>query len=181
MSKKRHKLENLENPENAEHLDNLKSFLHEAYAGPAWHGPALSRSVRGVNAEQAEWRPGRGRHNIREIVVHAAFWKHAVRCRLLGQRRTAFPLPGRNWFTLPRGRAWRDDVQLLADTHRELLETVAAYPAEDLRRIVDARNQTAAFNIRGIAAHDVYHAGQIQLLKAMMKSVTSQAPRSNPS
>ncbi|MGH7635123.1 MAG: DinB family protein, partial [Gemmatimonadaceae bacterium] len=121
---------NLKNPE------NLQNLLREAYAGPAWHGPTLSRSVRGVSAEQAEWRPGRGRHNIREIVVHAAFWKHAVRCRLLGRRRTEFPLAGRNWFAAPHRRPWRDDLRLLADAHRALAETVAAYPPRALNRVV---------------------------------------------
>jgi uncharacterized damage-inducible protein DinB len=153
---------------NGASLESLQNLLNEAYTGPAWHGPTLSRSVRGVSAGQAEWRPGRGRHSIREVVVHAAYWKHVVRCRLLGQRRPAFPLAGRNWFTLPPNRSWRDDLRLLAEAHDALLETVAAYPAGALNRIVDANGQTAAFSIRGIAAHDVYHAGQIQLLRAMM-------------
>ena len=161
--------ENLENPENPGNPENLfLEFLDEAWSGAAWHGPTLSRAVRGVTAGQAAWRPGRGRHSIREIVVHAAYWKHVVRGRLLG-RRSPFPLTGENWFALPRTQTWRDDVRLLEETHRALRETVAAYPTARLDRPVDARKQTAAFTIRGIAAHDLYHAGQIQLLRAMNK------------
>jgi hypothetical protein len=144
----------------------LLPFLDDAWSGAAWHGPTLSRAVRGLTDAQAAWRPAPGRHNIREIVVHAAYWKHVVRERLLG-RRLPFPIRGKNWFAIPRTRAWRDDVRLLEETHRALRETVAAYPASRLDQPVDGRGQTAAFTIRGIAAHDLYHAGQVQLLRAI--------------
>ncbi len=177
-------LENLENPENLENLETLENpksllirFLDEAWSGAAWHGPTLSRAVRGVDARQAVWRPGPGRHSIREIVVHAAYWKQVVRRRLLGAARTAFPLPGANWFELPSTRPWRDDVRLLEQEHRALREAVAAYPRRALNRVVDTRGQTAAFTIRGIAAHDLYHAGQIQLLRAIFKGRRGRSGR----
>src|SRR5205807_2235772 len=72
-----------------------------------------------------------------------------------------------NWFDAARSRSWRDDVRLLADEHRQLRKAIAAYPARALRKPVDRRKQSAEFTIRGIAAHDLYHAGQIQLLKKL--------------
>lgn len=146
----------------------MVDILNEAFAGPAWHGPALRSAVRGMTAAQAAWRPARDRHNAWEVVVHAAYWKHIVRQRLTGER-DRFPLAGRNWFVRPGAeRAWADDLDLLEAEHDRLLEAVKGLRPRALARMVHA-GQTAEQNIRGIAAHDVYHAGQIRLLKALVR------------
>jgi DinB superfamily len=147
----------------------LLDLVDEAFDRAAWHGPTLRGSLRGVTPAQAAWRPAATRHNIRELTVHAAYWKYAVRRRLTGATRGSFALPGSNWFEIPRGRPWPDDVRLLADEHRQLRAAIAAYPASKLSKAIDAKKQTAAFSIRGIAAHDLYHAGQIQLLKKLQR------------
>jgi len=145
-------------------------YVDEAFAGPSWHGPALYTTLRGVTPKQAAWRPGRGRHNIWELVVHAAYWKHVVRQRLSGRRAERFPLRGTNWFVRPSGdRTWHDDVRLLAEEHERLREVVKRLPPRSMTRIVGHGRDTAAYTIRGIAAHDLYHAGQIQLLKRLQR------------
>jgi DinB superfamily len=151
----------------------MLKYIDEAFRGPSWHGPALLGSLRGIDAKRAAWRPSAGRHNIWEIVVHAAYWKYAVRRRLTGEKRGRFPLKGSNWFAGPstprRGRrAWEDDVKLLVEQHQRLREAVRRLPRRRLRAIVAHGRDTAAYTIRGIAAHDLYHAGQIQLLKRLM-------------
>src|SRR5262245_59614869 len=147
----------------------LLDLVDEAFDHAAWHGPTLRGSLRGVTAAQAGWRPARGRHSIREIALHAAYWKHAVTKRLTGETRWLFPLEGANWFEAARSRSWRDDVRLLVDEHRKVRKAIAAYPARALGKPVDTRKQTAEFTIRGVAAHDLYHAGQIQLLKTLQR------------
>jgi len=148
----------------------MTAYLDEAFAGPSWHGPALYTALRGVTPKQAAWRPGRGRHSIWELVVHAAYWKHVVRQRLSGRRAGRFPLRGTNWFVRPSGdRTWHDDVRLLAEEHERLREVVKRLPARSMTRIVGHGRDTAAYTIRGIAAHDLYHAGQIQLLKRLQR------------
>ncbi len=147
-------------------------WLDEAFAGPAWHGPSLLSALRGVDAALASWRPRRGRHNIWEVVVHAAFWKHVVRGRLCRTPIERFPYAGRNWFVRPGGsrrgaeRTWADDVRLLREEHGQLRAVVAGLSPRDGTRVL-ANGQTAAEHIRGIAAHDVYHAGQIRLIRAL--------------
>ena len=147
-------------------------WLDEAFSGPAWHGPALRPALSGVDETLAAWRPARGRHNIWEIALHAAFWKHVVRGRLSRAAIERFPYVGRNWFERPGGsrggaeRTWTDDLTLLRDEHAQLRAAVAALsPRDGSRRL--RNGQTAAENIRGIAAHDVYHAGQIRLIRAL--------------
>ena len=147
----------------------LLDLVDEAFDHVAWHGTTLHGAVRGVTPREAAWRPARGRHNIRELTLHAAYWKYAVRGRLTGDLRGAFPLRGSNWFDADPSRTWKDDVRLLVAEHRKLRAAIAAYPASALNKAIDAKRQTAAYSIRGIAAHDLYHAGQIQLLKRLQR------------
>jgi len=147
----------------------LLALVDEAFDTAAWHGPTLLGALRGVTPAQADWRPARGRHSIHELTLHAAYWKYAVRRRLNREKRGSFVLAGSNWFEASPSRTWKDDVRLLVEEHRKMRAAIAAYPARALDKPVDARRQTAAFTIRGIAAHDLYHAGQIQLLKTLQR------------
>lgn len=152
---------------------NLIKIVDELFNGAAWHGPALRESLRGVTADDAAWRPAPGRHNIWEIAVHAAYWKHVVRGRLTG-RKERFPLAGHDWFARPRGaRTWRDDRRLLTEEHRKLREVVEAMTPETARRRVPRRTDTAADNALGVAVHDAYHAGQIALLRKLRRAAKS--------
>jgi hypothetical protein len=148
----------------------LLSIIDEAYEKKAWHGPNLRGSLRGVTAEMAAWRPARGRHNIRELVIHAAYWKYAVRRRLLGEKRGSFPLEGSNWITRASTGSeadWKKDLKLLSEIHRAMREAVAGLRAKDLSVRTPGSKVTNVRTIFGIAAHDLYHAGQIQLIKRL--------------
>src|SRR5438105_1434729 len=123
----------------------LLDMIDEAFDRSAWHGPTLRGSLRGVTEAQASWRPRRERHNIRELTIHAAFWKHVVCSRLAGAEHGSFALEGDDWFTALPERTWKEDVQLLVNEHRLLRQTVAAYPAADLEQPIDRKKQTAAY------------------------------------
>ncbi|HMF10720.1 MAG TPA: hypothetical protein VKE94_00390, partial [Gemmataceae bacterium] len=60
----------------------LLFLLDQAFDKKAWHGPNLRGAIRRVSVAQAGWRPGPSRRSIADIVVHAAYWKYAVRRRL---------------------------------------------------------------------------------------------------
>ncbi len=145
----------------------LLEILDQGYERKAWHGPNLKGSLRGVTAEEAAWRPGLGRHNIWEVVIHAAYWKYVVRRRMLGGRRGSFPLRGSNWIRRPAERsekAWRQDRHLLEQTHRALRLALGDLFRGKARKIPVSM-------IFGVAFHDVYHAGQIRLLRRMFADV----------
>ena len=153
-------------------VGQLLSILDAAYNRRSWHGTNLRGSVRGVTAREAAWRPAPGRHNIAELVVHAAYWKYAALRRMTGGKRGAFPLQGSNWFARdgpPSEPTWRDDVALLDEMHRSLRAAVAALPARALRQTPRGSKVSNLALLAGVAAHDLYHAGQIQLLKRLQK------------
>lgn len=148
--------------------------LEQAYHRRSWHGPNLKGSIRGLTANQAAWKPSRDRKSIWEITLHAAYWKYVVRRRLLGEKRGSFPLTGSNWFPLPAltEKAWRDAATLLDAQHTALREAIVGIPASELSATRGGRSVTVLDLILGVANHDVYHAGQIQLLKRMQSRGT---------
>lgn len=151
-------------------LNVLLAAFDNAYKR-GWHGPGLRGALRGVKAAEALWRPGKGRHNIWELTVHAAYWKYAARRKLAGGiKRGSFALKGSNWIASPHiapdignDDTWRETVALLDREHRALREVIAALsPA-----VLDDRKMIRI--VYGVIAHDVYHAGQIQLVKRLHK------------
>lgn len=144
----------------------LLDGLDEAFDQKSWHGPNLRGAIRGVTAVQAAWRPAGDRHNIWELTLHAAYWKYAVRRKILREKRGSFVLEGSDFFERPEGgsavteSAWKRDIAILAAEHRKLRDTVAKLPAR-------AFTPAVCHLIRGAAAHDLYHAGQIRLLRRM--------------
>ncbi|HEX2462296.1 MAG TPA: DinB family protein [Vicinamibacterales bacterium] len=149
----------------------LVAILDAAYDRKSWHGANLRGAIRGVTAHQAAWRPSRNRHNIAELVVHAAYWKYAVFRRLSGAARGSFPLKGSNWFARENcsQSTWRKDVALLDEMHRSLRAAVTRLSGGDLAHTPRGSKVSTFAILSGVAAHDLYHAGQIQLLKKLQK------------
>jgi hypothetical protein len=143
------------------------ALLDEGYHRKTWHGPNLLQSLKGVTAKQAAWRPAPGRHNIWEETLHAAYWKYAVRRRLEGGKRGSFVLKGSNFFTRPeKGRvseaAWRADQEILDTEHWAMIATI--------RKVLESPiGEKNLKMIYGVAFHDVYHAGQIRLLRRLQE------------
>jgi len=151
-------------------LAPLLVLLDTSYNTASWHGVNLRGSLRRVSLEAAAWRPAPDAHNVWELMVHAAYWKYAAWRRLTGAKRGSFPLAGSNFFERPvemTDRAWRTDLGLLESMHRDLRAAVAATRPATLDARLPGSKVTRLRLITGIAAHDVYHAGQIQLLKKL--------------
>ena len=144
-------------------LDLLLVFYDQAFDKKAWHGPTLRGSIRGLNYKEALWRPTPNHHNIWELVLHAAYWKYAVRRRITHGKKGMFVMEGSNWFELPArpsAAAWKKDVAMLDEYHRGLRHEIEKLDPAKFRRLD---------MIYGIASNDLYHAGQIQLLKRLLR------------
>src|SRR5512145_935588 len=153
-------------------MELLLAVIDDAYAGKSWQGPNLKGSLRGISPEDAAWRPGAGRHNIWELVLHAAYWKYTVKRKLLGEKRGSFPIKGSNWFQRPQEQTmaeWKRDQKLLDETHRSLRQTIAAMNPKRLDKAAGQSKYPFAKIIYGVAAHDIYHTGQITLIKRLMR------------
>lgn len=152
----------------------LLELLDRGYDKVSWHGANLTGAVRGVDARTAARRVA-GRKSVWEQVLHAAYWKQRVLNTLVG--RTPFPRRGSNWPLVPATaseEAWREDLRMLGELHGRLRDAVAGLPDERMTPKV-------VMMIEGVAFHDIYHAGQIKLLRRMVggepPSKTARAKR----
>ncbi len=126
----------------------------------SWHGPNLRSSLRGIRASEAARRIG-ARKSIWQQVLHAACWKQRV-CNKLGAR-AKLPWKGSNWMK-PGDKqteaTWREDIRQLEIIHQRFRKAIIAVPK---------LNPKMSWRIFGVALHDVYHAGQINALKRILR------------
>jgi uncharacterized damage-inducible protein DinB len=149
----------------------LLRMMNQAFNQKGWHGTTLRGALRGVSPEAALWRPAPGRHNIWELTLHTAYWKYVVCRRVTGNKAGSFPRGPSNWPDLPPEegvKEWKSDIRLLEAEHTRLVSIVAGLRAPDLERRSPKGTWTFAEEIQGVAAHDLYHTGQIQLIKRLM-------------
>ena len=146
-----------------------------------WHGgPTPVGALRGVSAAQASWTPGPGRKSIWQLALHVAYWKYAVRRRLEGGTGARFPRTPANWPCVPDPAddgAWARDVALLRAEHKRLVVTIAAVPMSRYGvALPGGKRRTMGELILGIAQHDAYHTGQMQMLKRLWAATRPLGP-----
>ncbi len=142
--------------------------------GRAWHGgPTPVGAVRGVTAREARTVPRGSRHSIWSLTLHLAYWKYAVRRHFEPVEPGSFPRSPANFPRVPARAdeaAWKADRALLALEHRRLVTAMAAFdPARLGERSDSARRWTYGELIVGSLMHDAWHAGQVQLLKRLVR------------
>jgi uncharacterized damage-inducible protein DinB len=150
-------------------VDRIRDQFRRAFEGEAWHGPAVLPLLEGVTAEQAAAHPIAGAHSIWELTQHIRAWESACLRRLNGD---PAQLPDQeDWESLNDfGEAeWEKTKQALLDTHRQLLDALAALDDARLDEpIISDPNipfSTTYVTLHGGVQHDLYHAGQIAILK----------------
>jgi uncharacterized damage-inducible protein DinB len=151
-------------PENARLADQIR----RAFEGEAWHGDSVLELLADVNARTAAAKPIPNAHSIWELLLHIAAWDGAVIRRAGGSAVTLsdaenFPRVGDTSET-----AWKKTVASVKTTHEELVKTVSAFPDARLAEQVPGKTQSYYnfyYMFSGIVQHELYHAGQIALLK----------------
>ncbi len=143
--------------------------LEQAFRRKSWHGTNLLGSIRGIDEDTASWRPASGRHNIWELIVHAAYWKYSVYRRFASDPALKFGLKGSNWLERPSPASTSDlrsDIKLLKTYHDLLIASINVFN-DNLSAIPRGSSTSFRDLAIGAAAHDLYHAGQIQLIKRL--------------
>jgi uncharacterized damage-inducible protein DinB len=148
-----------------EEISRIADQLKRAFEGDAWHGPAVLEVLEGVNARSAAAKPLRGAHSIWEIVLHIAAWDGAIRRRMEGQ---ALQLSDEQDFPPVKDTsdsAWREALHTLRIRHAELIQGVLSMPDHRLTSQVPGKDYDFYHMLHGAVQHELYHAGQIALLK----------------
>jgi uncharacterized damage-inducible protein DinB len=139
--------------------------LRRAFHGNAWHGPALLELLQDVDAATAAAKPLPEVHSVWELVLHVAVWDAAALTRLSGE--ICQPTGDANFppVLTTTEDAWREAVAEAKRTHDRLVRTVAALPESRLGDRVPGKRYDFHHMLHGIAQHELYHAGQIAILK----------------
>jgi uncharacterized damage-inducible protein DinB len=147
-------------------IEGIRDQLKRGHQGEAWHGPSVLEALEGVSAEQATARPLDGAHTIWELVLHMAAWRNVARRRLEGERVDS--IPDEEDFPIvfnPGADAWNQALAQLDETFARLDETLSRFDEGRLEDPVPERSQSYYTMLHGVVQHDIYHAGQIVLLR----------------
>lgn len=147
---------------------SLADQIRRAFEGEAWHGDSVLELLKDVDAGRASARPINNAHTIWELVLHIAAWDNAVRRRILGR---AVTLSDEENFPPVKDTseaAWQKALLHLKQTHDELVTSVAKFPESRLEHQVPGKKEpyySFYYMFSGIVQHELYHAGQIAVLK----------------
>jgi uncharacterized damage-inducible protein DinB len=146
----------------------LADQIRRAFDGEAWHGDSVLELLKNVDARMAAAHPIKDAHSIWELVLHVAAWDGAVLTRTGGQ---AVQLRDEQNFPSVKDTseaAWRKSIEHAKQTHQQLADAVAAFPDSRLQEQVAGKTEgyyNFFYMFSGIVQHELYHAGQIALLK----------------
>jgi uncharacterized damage-inducible protein DinB len=148
--------------------ERLADQIRRAFEGEAWHGDSVLELLADVDAKTAAAHPIKNAHSIWELILHVAAWDDAVRRRTGGKAVTLSDQENFPPVHDTSEAAWRKAVDHLKHTHDQLVKAVAAFP--DSRLMEQVPGKTAKYYnffymFSGIVQHELYHAGQIALLK----------------
>ncbi len=156
-------------------IDRIIDQLQREHGGDPWHGSPLLEILQGVTAGQAAAKPLQGAHSIWELVLHITAWKGEVRKRLSGAP-SGEPEEG-DWPAVgaPTVDRWNEARERLQKAHDALLAAVRQLPESRLFEATnDPRNPPLGTGVsyyvllHGLVQHDVYHSGQIGMLRSAL-------------
>ena len=145
--------------------ERIREQLKRAFEGGAWHGPGVLEILENVSATQAASHPIVGAHSIWELVLHIKAWEDACRRRLSGDR--AELTDEEDWpaFAETSDEAWKKTLTALREGHQKFSDAIASVDDTRLDEpILEGMNSVYA-TLHGAVQHDLYHAGQIAILK----------------
>ena len=150
-------------------IERIQDQLKRSFFGASWHGPSVTEALENISAELSSSTRLKGAHSIRELVDHMSFWKNLVGRVLKKEKIDLQEEVERDWPKISdhSDRAWESAKENLHSTHDHFSKIVQGLAETDLdREVMGVKNRyTVNQVVHGVIQHDLYHAGQIVLLK----------------
>lgn len=156
-------------------VERIRDQFRRAFDGEAWHGPSVLSLLKGITAQQAAAHPIPGAHSIWELTLHIAAWEGACKRRLEGD--PAQLTNEEDWQPIndTSEAAWENTQKHLIDNHRELLNAIGKTDESRLNEPIIKDSNTSYSSVyvtlHGGVQHDLYHAGQIAMLKKALEAL----------
>jgi uncharacterized damage-inducible protein DinB len=158
-------------------VDRIRDQFRRAFDGEAWHGPSVLALLNGVTAQQAAAHPIPGAHSIWQLTQHIEAWERACLRRLNGDPARLTDEEDFRPVNDTSEAAWESAKQELTNTHRELLDAIGKLDESRLNEPIITSSTTSYSSVyvtlHGGVQHDLYHAGQIAILKKALEGVAS--------
>ena len=151
-------------------LERLEEQLQRSFDGESWHGPSLREVLDGVTAEEAAQHPIPGAHSIWELVLHLAGTYSLILRRLNGDATDLSP--EEDWPTVdaPTAANWSAALNVLRSLNQQLRAAVLRFNPDALDHLMGNHKYSAYAQFIGVSQHDLYHAGQIVLLRRSLRA-----------
>ena len=150
-------------------LERIADQLKRAFEGNAWHGPSVMEVLNGVTAQQATTRVFSEAHTIWELALHIGAWENACLRRLQGERAELSDLEDWAPVTNPSEAEWEELKLILQRGNHSLREAVSRIEEGRLDEPIVPGMPSVYITVQGVVQHDLYHAGQIAILKKALK------------
>jgi uncharacterized damage-inducible protein DinB len=148
-------------------IERIVDQLKRSVNGEAWHGPALAELLGDVDATRAAARPLAQAHTIWEVTLHATVWMEQIRLRLIGKGRKDLP-PEEDWLPQPKQTdeaSWKTTLEKLHHAYKALAAEIELVDEARLDQPIMTGFSTVYVSLHGVIQHNLYHAGQIAVLK----------------
>ena len=145
-------------------VDRILDQLRRSLEGDAWHGPSLLEVLDGVDIAVATSRPIPSAHTIAELVLHVTTWMRVTEGRLEGRwpevndAEDFPPQPGDE-------TGWKGALDGLDAAVASLDQALSRSSDDNLSRHAPHGQYTLGLMLDGVVQHNLYHAGQMAILK----------------
>lgn len=146
----------------------IKHALKMIYNGSPWHGASLLHLLKGVDYLQASQRPVSGGHTIWELVQHILNWREFAIKKMEGETDFDITLNSSDdwvYSQAPIEAQWQNLLSELVASQQTILEILESWFDEQLDEKVPGKDYTFYTLLQGIMDHDIYHAGQLALVR----------------
>jgi uncharacterized damage-inducible protein DinB len=151
-------------------VQRINDQLERAMNGPAWHGPSLNEILSDVGQSYAITVPMKGVHTIWEILLHVIVWIRIGGMGIDGEQTPKDLDPDKDWPPVEESseEAWAQAMNRMREEHSSLMDRISHLTDSDLSKIVTGKDYTYYSLLHGIVQHNLYHAGQIALIKSSL-------------
>ncbi|MFN8428581.1 MAG: DinB family protein [Spirosomataceae bacterium] len=149
-------------------IENLKNLFNSAFHGGAWHGPSVLELTKGLTVKEVSYKAGNV-HNIAELIYHITSWRIFAVKKMQGDEAYVIEDEKLNWGNIGKIDQFELETLMVELTlsHDELIKELETKTDDFLNKIVPGAEYTFFTLLTGIINHDLYHAGQIAILKKL--------------
>ena len=146
-------------------INRIVDQMDRALNGEAWHGPHLEELLHGVSAQQASAHPVKAAHSIWELANHIAAWNFILATRAKGT--AVHVTPEQDWppVTDTSAASWKKALENMRQARAQLRAATLLLKDVELENIAPGKDHSLYVMLHGGVQHDLYHAGQIAVLK----------------